>query len=149
MNMVISHILQAKNKKEYVMILFFAPTISLGIVINYLLTILLYMISYFTTFIVTIPSAKKEILSAAKSVYIVAESTCSPSFTKTSTLKWSKISLSFISPASFFTKLRRWWIIALLEPENFLSILSVDSYGRKLIEVWNFSFCAKRTANFR
>ena len=38
--MVISHILQAKNKKEYVMILFFAPTISLGIVINYLLTIL-------------------------------------------------------------------------------------------------------------
>ena len=42
--------------------------------------------SYFTTFIFTFPSAKKEIPSTAGSVYKRAVSTCSPSFTKASTL---------------------------------------------------------------
>lgn len=45
-----------------------------------------YIKSYFTTSILTSPSAQKEMPSAALSVYMVAVMTCSPSFTNISAL---------------------------------------------------------------
>ncbi len=58
-----------------------------------------------------------------------------PSFIKTSTLYWSKISFSFMKPFLLLARLRRWCMTALLESENLLSILRMDSFGRKLKDV--------------
>ena len=57
-----------------------------------------YIRSYFTTSILTRPSAKNDMPSADKSVYNVAESTCSPSFTNISALKRSNINRRRIRP---------------------------------------------------
>lgn len=43
---------------------------------------------------------------------------------------------SLTSPFLLPTRLRRWWMIALLLPENFRSIFTMDSKGRKLTAVW-------------
>ena len=70
-------------------------------------SISLHYSSYFTTSIFAVPSAKNEIPSASCFVYMVAVITCSPSPTKTSTLKRSNIILNLSSPFGLLTRARR------------------------------------------